>query len=85
MKTVVITGSARGFGFEMARCFRRANYNIMLSDLNIDDLKRAKAELENEVSQAKVHLAVCNVTDFAQLENLYNEAEKTFGGVQIRI
>lgn len=34
MKTVVITGSARGFGFEMAKLFRVNNFNVVLSDIN---------------------------------------------------
>ena len=33
MKTVVITGSARGLGLEMAKCFRSKNYNVVISDL----------------------------------------------------
>ena len=42
MKTVVITGSARGLGFEMAKVFKRNNYNVMISDLNEENLKDAK-------------------------------------------
>ena len=34
MKTVVITGSAQGFGFEMAKVFRKNNFNVVLSDIN---------------------------------------------------
>ena len=34
MKTVVITGSARGLGLEMAKVFKEKNVNIVLSDLN---------------------------------------------------
>ena len=33
MKTVVITGSARGFGFEMLKLFRQKNYNVVLCDV----------------------------------------------------
>ena len=33
MKTVVITGSARGLGLEMAKEFRRNDYNVVISDL----------------------------------------------------
>ena len=34
MQTVVITGSARGLGLEMAKCFRHKNFNVVISDLN---------------------------------------------------
>ena len=52
MKTVVITGSARGLGYNMARFFREYNYNVVLSDLNEEKLKIAKEELEKTPSEA---------------------------------
>lgn len=33
MKTVVITGSASGLWFEMAKQFRKNNYNVVISDV----------------------------------------------------
>ena len=33
MKTVIITGSANGFGYEMLKLFRENNYNIVLKSL----------------------------------------------------
>lgn len=42
MKTVVITGSARGLGFNMARFFREYNYNVVISDLKEENLIKAK-------------------------------------------
>ena len=42
MKTVVITGSARGLGFNMARFFREYNYNVVISDLKEDSEKTKK-------------------------------------------
>lgn len=46
MKTVVITGSARGLGFNMARFFREYNYNVVISDLKEENLIKTKEELE---------------------------------------
>ena len=40
MKTVVITGSARGLGFEMAKCFRTKDFNVVISDLFKNDLNK---------------------------------------------
>ena len=45
MKTVVITGSARGFGFEMLKLFRQKNYNVVLCDVSKESLKKAEEEL----------------------------------------
>ena len=55
MKTVVITGSARGLGFNMARFFREYNYNVVISDLKEENLIEAKSELEKFNSNAGVN------------------------------
>ena len=49
MKTVVITGSGRGLGFEMAKVFHANNYNVVLNDINEQRLEAAKAELSSLV------------------------------------
>ena len=45
MKTVVITGSARGLGFEMAKVFRKNNLNVVISDLNNEKLEKAERKI----------------------------------------
>ena len=45
MRTVVITGSARGLGLEMAKVFRSNDVNVVISDLSEEKLKLAKEEL----------------------------------------
>ena len=69
MKTVVITGSARGLGFELAKCFKKNNYNVVLSDIMEETLLKAKRELEETI----------------QSENLMNKALENFDGVDIWI
>jgi len=85
MKTVVITGSARGLGFEMAKVFRRNNVNVVLSDLNEENLVKAKELLEEIESEAKVDFAVCNVTNEKDIQNLIKKANDTFGKIDIWI
>ncbi|MBQ2864218.1 MAG: SDR family oxidoreductase [Clostridia bacterium] len=85
MKTVVITGSGRGFGFEMAKIFKANNFNVVLTDINEENLAAAKFEVEQLPTQSKVISVVCDVTKHAQIENLWAEAVKAFGGVDIWI
>jgi NAD(P)-dependent dehydrogenase (short-subunit alcohol dehydrogenase family) len=85
MKTVVITGSARGFGFEMAKVFRANNFNVVLSDINQQGLNDAKQELLSIKSQADIVSVVCDVTSHEMLEQLWNTAKQAFGGVDIWI
>lgn len=53
-KTVVITGSARGFGYEMLKLFRERDYNVVLCDISNEYLKKAKKELESMNNKGKV-------------------------------
>ena len=45
MKSVVITGSARGFGLEMAKVFRSNDYNVVISDILDKELESAQKTL----------------------------------------
>lgn len=85
MKTVVITGSARGLGYNMARFFREYNYNVVLSDLNEEKLKLAKEELEKTPSEAEITYTTCNVSKIEELQALMDFAIEKFGEVDIWI
>lgn len=85
MKTVVITGSARGLGYNMARFFREYNYNVVLSDLNEEKLKLAKEELEKTPSEAEITYTTCNVSKIEELQALMDFAVEKFGEVDIWI
>ena len=85
MKTVVITGSARGLGFEMAKVFKKNNVNVVISDLKEENLKKAKKMLDEIESESKVSYAVCNVTNEEQVLDLIAHANKTFGKIDIWI
>ena len=85
MKTVVITGSARGLGFNMARFFREYDYNVVISDLKEENLIEAKKELEKTNSTAKIEYKVCNVSKLNELQDLMEFAIKKFQEVDIWI
>ena len=78
MKTVVITGSARGLGFEMARVFRSNNVNVVISDLSMDKLEIAKGELLKIESNSNVGVCVCDVTKISDIKNLIDYTKKEF-------
>ena len=74
MKTVVITGSARGLGYNMARFFREYNYNVVLSDLNEEKLKIAKEELEKLNSTDGTIEMLCGIPNFKS--EMYNQLDE---------
>lgn len=85
MKTVVITGSARGLGFEMSKVFKEQNVNVVISDLNEEKLKDAKENLEKIKSKSKVEYFVCDVTKSKDIQTLIESTKKTFGKIDIWI
>ena len=85
MKTVVITGSARGLGYNMARFFRENNFNVVISDLKEENLQKAKQELEQIKSDGKIEYKVCNVSKLYDLQELMKFAISRFLVVDIWI
>ena len=70
MKTVVITGSARGLGFEMAKVFKKNDYNVVLSDLSEENLIKAEELIQTIESKSEVTHHVCNVTKEEDIQKL---------------
>ena len=85
MKTVVITGSARGLGLEMAKVFKEKNVNIVLSDLNEENLIQAKSEVEKINSNSKVDYCICDVTKTTDIITLIEYAKEKFNKIDIWI
>ncbi len=85
MKSVVITGSARGLGFHMAKVFRQNNYNVMISDLYEENLIAAKNELEKTKSKGIVSYKICDVSKYHDIEELMKYATLIFKKVDIWI
>lgn len=85
MKTVVITGSARGLGYEMAKVFIQNNFNVIISDLNLENLKKAKENLDSLIQTGNVELCVCDVTKTSDITNLINFAKEKYKDIDIWI
>lgn len=83
MKTVVITGSARGLGYEMAKNFRAANFNVVLSDINEENLAKSVEELKTLAGEGNVIGVRCNVTVLDDVENLAKTAKERFGSLDM--
>ena len=67
----------------MAKVFRRNNFNVVLSDINLEKLNFAKKELAKIKSEAKVSAISCNVTSYEDLTKLWKSSKKKFGTVDI--
>lgn len=73
MKTVVITGSARGFGLEMLKEFRKNSYNVVVCDINEQALEEAKKKLVEITSSANIYSYRVDITKEEELNNMIND------------
>lgn len=85
MKTVVITGSARGLGFEMAKCFRGKNFNVVISDIYKKDLENAKRELLKVKSVGDIDLFVCDITREHDVIRMIDRVKNKYGVIDFWI
>ena len=85
MKTVVITGSTRGLGFEMAKLFRRNDYNVVLNGVNGERLRRAKEDLMGIPGCGTVEGFTGSVANVTDIQNLLDFSVEKFEVIDIWI
>jgi len=78
MKTVVITGSARGLGYEMAKYFRKNNFNVIISDINKKDIDNSKKELLKEKGKGELQAYTCDITNEKDIIDLIKNVKKKY-------
>ncbi len=85
MKTAVITGSTRGLGYEMAKCFRRYGWNVLINGSDEKRLAAAVKALKSIKGKGSVAGLRASVVSPAELSALAVYAKKQFGRVDIWI
>ena len=85
MKTVVITGSTRGLGFEMAKLFRQNGWNLVINGTNPSRLEKAAEELCALPGAGRVESFAGSVAEAEDIRGLIDHAVACFGGIDIWI
>ena len=85
MKTVIITGSARGFGLAMLKEFRLSGFNVVMCDINEDAIKEGKKELLNVSGCGEVLTFVGDITKENDVKNIIKKATDKFTSIDIWI
>jgi NAD(P)-dependent dehydrogenase (short-subunit alcohol dehydrogenase family) len=78
-RVALITGSARGIGFETARALHARGASVVISDLSQDVSAAAAAQLGNE----RTHAVAADATDVDDLRAAVDAAVERFGGLDI--
>ena len=85
MKTVVVTGSARGFGYEFVRLFRERDYNVVVCDISKTALKEAENNLLEISSRGKVLTYEVDITNEDMVSNMIASVLKEVKTIDIWI
>ncbi|RIB21445.1 hypothetical protein C2G38_1962447 [Gigaspora rosea] len=83
-KVVILTGGANGIGAALARRLVSEGARVIIGDID----RKEGQELETELNQNNKVNAIfifCDVTNFDHLSKLFDTAQNTFGGVDVRI
>ncbi len=86
MRTVVITGSARGFGLAMMKEFYQTGlFNAVLVDVSENQLKIAEEELSKKGKKSLILSFVADVTNPESIHKVIEETVKETGSIDIWI
>ena len=82
-KSVVITGSTRGIGYSLAEAFLARGCAVAVSGRTQVAVDEALAKLESKYGRELTFGLPCDVTDFTQLQNLWESAKSHFSRIDI--
>ena len=84
-KRVVLTAAAgTGIGFATARRCAEEGARVLLSDRHTERLQEYSSRLESE-HPGRVASTPCDVTDEGDVRNLFETADREFGGVDVLV
>jgi NAD(P)-dependent dehydrogenase (short-subunit alcohol dehydrogenase family) len=82
---VVITGSTRGIGYGLADSFLALGCAVTVSGRTPEAVEKAVAELSAKHEAERIFGHPCDVTDFEQVQALWDAAKARFGKIDIWI
>jgi len=80
-RSVIVTGGSKGIGRGIARVFARTGVKLTIAARNAAEIDDAVAEMNSLGATARG--AVCDVTDFASVFRMVDEAAAAQGGLDV--
>jgi NAD(P)-dependent dehydrogenase (short-subunit alcohol dehydrogenase family) len=84
-KTVVVTGSTRGIGYGLADAFLGLGCQVVVSGRALSSVEGAVARLASKYEGDRILGHPCDVTQFEQVQRLWDAAKTRFGQVDVWI
>lgn len=78
-KNMVITGSGRGIGKELAKACAKEGANIGLTARTLEELNKTKKEIENLGTGVKIAVKTADITNFKEVEVVFNHFKDELG------
>ncbi len=78
-KNIVITGSGRGIGREIAKACAKEGANIGITSRTFEELKETKERIKNINPDVKVSLKTADITNYSEVEELFNYFHNELG------
>jgi NAD(P)-dependent dehydrogenase (short-subunit alcohol dehydrogenase family) len=85
MKTVVITGSTMGIGFGLAEAFLQRDCQVVVSGRTQEKVDHAVNILSEKYDPSKIFRQPCDVSDFQQVQALWDRSIERFNRIDIWI
>lgn len=82
-QVVLLTGAARGIGFELAKAFAKERAQVVLTDVNEDQVRSSAKQLQDE--GLDVVGLTCDVTNEQNIIEVVKEAEARYGRIDTLI
>jgi rhamnose utilization protein RhaD (predicted bifunctional aldolase and dehydrogenase)/NAD(P)-dependent dehydrogenase (short-subunit alcohol dehydrogenase family) len=84
-KIAFVTGAAQGFGFEISQDLAAQGAHVVLTDMNIEGVKKAADEISSRAGAGRATGLPVNVTEGASVEEAVYRAVRTFGGFDLLV
>jgi short-subunit dehydrogenase len=83
--SVVITGSTRGIGYSLAAAFLDRGCSVTVSGRTTQAVNEVVKKLGAKYAEKQIFGCACDVTDFLQVQKLWDAAKQQYGRIDIWI